>query len=693
MDDSDVEGNSLEVSAILAGTSGSSTSVASGGSSTATGSYGTLTIYSNGAYSYAIDNSAFSGAAGGITVNDVFTYTVTDGSDTDTTTLTISITNQNDAPAATADTATATEGSSSTVSNTGSGLLSNDTDNDPGDTLTISNISHTNGNNDSVSSNTTYQTGTTIIGTYGTLIIGSDGTYTYTPNDTLGANETGTDVFTYTVTDGTDTDTSTLTFTVTGTNDTPVAVNDSNTIDISSDTSLTVTDGASKDIVGNDTDADSSATLTATEIRTGATEGSGTSGTIGQSLTGTYGSITLNANGSYTYNVTSGLSDTLDKGQIVYDYFNYTLSDGTATDYATIIIKLQNGNAVNDLRDKKAERLIRKEIKKSEAVVIEGGNIQVKSIFQGQTNRIEALKVENKNPLSEGLKLVDLVAEADVSSSIDQSSNSGEKGDTLNLKFKVFNETNNDVVKYEGVMQDGGKLPEWIEIDPKTGRTITKIPADVENLEFIIIATDQNNEKREIAIKIDPEQIKKDNEIFNNQNNNISTNVNESGTVSLIKKNNDGSIDKTSSKVLNFNNSTDITQIIENTESDFKYQLKSINLGDNLLIALPTELTGIFDRSKIVLPDGSEAPEWIKYDPITGEISATPPEDISKLDLKLIIDDEGKIIVRDLEIEFDQENIVDDGDNDPNKFIGFKDQLDREFSNWDEYGSQIINRL
>ena len=132
---------------------------------------------------------------------------------------------------------------------------------------------------------------------------------------------------------------------------------------------------------------------------------------------------------------------------------------------------------------------------------------------------------------------------------------------------------------------------------------------------------------------------------------------------------------------------------VENTESDFKYQLKSINLGDNLLIALPTELTGIFDRSKIVLPDGSEAPEWIKYDPITGEISATPPEDISKLDLKLIIDDEGKIIVRDLEIEFDQENIVEDDDNDPNKFIGFKDQLDREFSNWDEYGSQIINRL
>ena len=351
----------------------------------------------------------------------------------------------------------------------------------------------------------------------------------YTPNDTLGANETGTDVFTYTVTDGTDTDTSTLTFTVTGTNDTPVAVNDSNTIDISSDTSLTVTDGASKDIVGNDTDADSSATLTATEIRTGATEGSGTSGTIGQSLTGTYGSITLNANGSYTYNVTSGLSDTLDKGQIVYDYFNYTLSDGTATDYATIIIKLQNGNAVNYLRDKKAERLIRKEIKKSEAVVIEGGNIQVKSIFQGQTNRIEALKVETKTGLSEGLKLVDLVAENNTNQS------SGGLKNTLNLSFKVMNETNNDVLKYEGLTPDGKELPEWIKVDAKTGETTAELPEGEEVFEFIIIATDQNNEKREIAIRIDPEEIQNENNLINNQND-VTTNVSESGDVTLIKK-------------------------------------------------------------------------------------------------------------------------------------------------------------
>ncbi len=62
-------------------------------------------------------------------------------------------------------------------------------------------------------------------------------------------------------------------------------------------------------------------------------------------------------------------------------------------------------------------------------------------------------------------------------------------------------------------MKDGSPLPDWIKVDPKTGVTTTNIPDGVENVEIIIIATDQQNERREIAVKIDPEQILKDKEI------------------------------------------------------------------------------------------------------------------------------------------------------------------------------------
>ena len=84
------------------------------------------------------------------------------------------------------------------------------------------------------------------MGTYGTLIIGADGSYTYTADqsaaDALDAGETADDVFTYTVTDENGaTTTATLTITVSGSNDAPVARDDTGTV--KEDATLTVSDG------------------------------------------------------------------------------------------------------------------------------------------------------------------------------------------------------------------------------------------------------------------------------------------------------------------------------------------------------------------------------------------------------------------------------------------------------------------
>ena len=86
-----------------------------------------------------------------------------------------------------------------------------------------------------------------------------------------------------------------------------------------------------------DSDADDSASLSISAIRTGQETGSGTSGTVGVALTGTYGQLTLNADGSYTYVANQDAADALSASG-AYDYFTYTLTDGTATDTAEIKI-------------------------------------------------------------------------------------------------------------------------------------------------------------------------------------------------------------------------------------------------------------------------------------------------------------------------------------------------------------------
>ena len=112
-------------------------------------------------------------------------------------------------------------------------------------------------------------------GTYGTVTINSDGSYTYTLDNTdaqtnaLAQGESVTDVFSYTVTDEFGaTDTATLTITITGTNDGPVAVGDTNAGDAVTRAGVNPATrpfpgdaSAAGDVLANDTDVDNGAVL------------------------------------------------------------------------------------------------------------------------------------------------------------------------------------------------------------------------------------------------------------------------------------------------------------------------------------------------------------------------------------------------------------------------------------------------
>jgi VCBS repeat-containing protein/ELWxxDGT repeat protein len=183
------------------------------------GSFGSFSITAAGVWSYTLDNgsAAVQGLADGETVTDTFTVTSLDGSASQT--VTITITGSNDGPVLAADSNagdpvteagvnpgdTAFAGDSTATGN----VLANDTDADSGDSLTVT------------------STGT-FAGTYGTLTLAADGSYTYTldnadgDSNALAQGEAAFDVFSYTATDSAGAvATATLTIAITGTNDQP----------------------------------------------------------------------------------------------------------------------------------------------------------------------------------------------------------------------------------------------------------------------------------------------------------------------------------------------------------------------------------------------------------------------------------------------------------------------------------------
>ncbi len=298
-----------------------------------TGTYGTLTLASDGSYVYTANTSGADGLAHGATATDTFTYTVSDGAGTtDTANLVITVTGVG--PVGSADTATATESQTLTV-NTAGGVLTNDTGGDT-ESLAVTNVS-SNGTGNSGAADAG------VLGTYGTLTLAADGSYTYIANtaaaEALDAGDSVTEVFTYTVKDDDDKNpsTATLTVTINGANDPIVAVDDTDSVNEDATVSRTVSDTQELDHDDTDVDGDdTSGNFTITGIRTGSKDGTGETGTVGASLTGEYGTLTVNANGSYTYVADQTKSDQLVTGQTGTDTFTYTVSDGTATSTANL---------------------------------------------------------------------------------------------------------------------------------------------------------------------------------------------------------------------------------------------------------------------------------------------------------------------------------------------------------------------
>ena len=373
--DTDADGDTLTVASVRTGNSEGAGTAGTVGSAL-TGTYGQLTLNANGSYTYVANQSAADDLDAGDVVYDYFNYTVSDGNGgTDIAVITITVIGINDTPVAVNDTDSVVEDGSVTKTGSEDDVLYDDTDVDDSHALTVTAITPSGGSTSTVTEGSTHSSGgTTVTGTYGTLVIGADGSYTYTADqdaaDALDNGDTVTDVFTYTVSDGTNSTTATITITVTGINDTPVAQDDVGVI--AEDSTLTVANSANANVTDSydatgehsgdvidtsssthtDNDADDSASLTVTAVRLGSTEDAGSAGTVGQALTGTYGQLTLNADGSYTYAANQDAADPLDVGDVVYDYFNYTVSDGTVSDTALITITIIGINdtptAVND---------------------------------------------------------------------------------------------------------------------------------------------------------------------------------------------------------------------------------------------------------------------------------------------------------------------------------------------------------
>ena len=208
---------------------------------------------------------------------DTFTYTITDGTNTDTGTVDIELEAVNDSPVAVDDSFSTPEDTAAVLSR--ASILAND--NDVESPLVLDGFTQP---------------------ANGTLLLDGNDDLVYTPN----ANFNGVDTFAYTVTDGALVANAEVKIDVESVNDAPIAVDDLVSTDEDTNAAIPLAG-----LLGNDSDLDSSPTIDS----------------FTQPANGT---VTTGLTGDYVYTPKANFNGA--------DTFTYTITDGTATDTATVTI-------------------------------------------------------------------------------------------------------------------------------------------------------------------------------------------------------------------------------------------------------------------------------------------------------------------------------------------------------------------
>ncbi|MCY9863830.1 VCBS domain-containing protein [Vibrio coralliirubri] len=265
-----------------------------------TSNFGTLSITKDGAWTYNLDNNnlVVQGLGQGSTATDIVTVHSADGTAHQ---VTVTINGTND---------------KAVIGGTDSGTVTEESQLQTSGTLTVTDV-------DTGEAHFSY---TDIVGSFGTLHLTDSGSWTYDLDNTnptvqaLGANKTATDTITVHSADGT---THQVTITINGTND------------------KAIIGGTSSGAVTEESQLQTSGTLTVTDVDTGEAHFSNTD------IAGRLGTLHLTDSGAWTYDLdnTNPAVQALGANKTATDTINVHSADGT-THQVTITINGTNDKAI-----------------------------------------------------------------------------------------------------------------------------------------------------------------------------------------------------------------------------------------------------------------------------------------------------------------------------------------------------------
>ena len=336
--DSDADSDNLTISKFHAGATDADTPRIGQFNTSLEGDYGTLTLQTNGSFSYVADKISADALQAGETQDDVFSYTLSDGKDIDTAEFTIAVAGVNDQPflVDAIKTKKYTEGQINIPLIIDGSLDIRDVDDTNIESATVS-ISPTTfvSTEDTLAFTSAYGISSNWNSTSGVLTLSGSTTkanyinalqtVTYTNTNTSNP-EAGARTIQWLVNDGAANSTAIESnIIVLGQNDAPEANNDTASVDGGS------TVATQTNLLANDTDPEGHS-RSITSFRIGNEQESNAGFSPGATVTGSYGKMTIQSDGTYSYQAQETGAYKLLAGETATETYTYTITDSQTVD-------------------------------------------------------------------------------------------------------------------------------------------------------------------------------------------------------------------------------------------------------------------------------------------------------------------------------------------------------------------------
>ncbi|MDA9590810.1 hypothetical protein N9S27_02420 [Alphaproteobacteria bacterium] len=212
----------------------------------------------------------------------------------------------------------------------------------------------------------------------------------------------------------------------------------------------------------------------------------------------------------------------------------------------------------------------------------------------------------------------------------------------------------------------GSPLPTWVKVDQKTGLTTADPPPGAQPFEMRVVAEDGAGNARAIDLVLDPTLIVGEGDTNTEPaNDKVANNVASDSTIDAIPATIENNLPRPSAGSTSGNNLSSSTVDVLNdgrvifgdTPAAANGSLKlmrMVNETDGIKIEINDDAQESATRYEVRQKDGSAAPDWVKVDARTGQLTIEAPQNIGSIELTIVALDGGQERRLDVDVDLEE---------------------------------------